>query len=121
MRKATLCGLAAAAVLAFPAQARFLHWHDSAYQGAYRGAAADNAIHTAATNPDDQLLADRIADALRADPALVDTTVTVAVNGGRVNLSGSAKDTQLAYRAERIASAVAGRGRVSGTLDPQGA
>jgi hypothetical protein len=117
MRKATLCGLAAAAVLAFPAQARFLHWHDSAY----RGPAENHAIHTAATNPDDQLLADHVADALRADPTLADTTVTVAVNNGRVNLSGSARDTQLAYRAERIASAVAGRGNVSGTLDPQGA
>ena len=116
MRKATLCGLAAAAVLALPAQARFFHGHDSAY----RGAAEDNAIHTAASNPDDQALAERVADALRADPTLYDTTVTVAANNGRVSLSGSAKDTQLAYRAERIASAVAGRGRVSGTLDPQG-
>jgi Predicted periplasmic or secreted lipoprotein len=62
-----------------------------------------------------------VADALRADPALTDTTVTVAVNNGRVSLSGSAKDTQLAYRVERIASAVAGRGHVSGPLDPQGA
>jgi osmotically-inducible protein OsmY len=117
MRKGTLCGLAAAAVLALPAQAHFLHGRDSAY----RGAAENHTIHTAAANPDDQLLADRVADALRADPALTDTTVTVAVNNGRVNLSGSAKDTQLAYRAERIASAVAGRGNVSGTLDPQGA
>jgi len=117
MRKATLCGLAAAAVLAFPAQARFFHWNDSAY----RGPPENHAIHTAATNPDDQALADKVADALRADPRLADTTVTVAVNNGRVNLSGSAKDTELAYRAERIASAVAGRGRVSGTLDPQGA
>ena len=117
MRRTTLCGLAIAAALALPAQARFFHWHDSAY----RGAAVNNAIHTAATNPADQMLADRVADALRSDPTLNGTTVTVAASRGRVNLSGSAQDTQKALRVEQVASNVAGRANVSGTIDPQGA
>ena len=67
-------------------------------------------IHTAANNPDDQALADQVADALRDARGLNGATVTVAANNGRVTLSGAAaKNTELAYRVESIASAVAGR------------
>jgi osmotically-inducible protein OsmY len=120
MRKTALCALAAAAAFALPAQARWFH-HDEGYHATYRGAPENHAIHTAASTYDDQLLADRIADALRDDPSLNDTTVTVAVVHGRVALSGSAPDGMKAQRAEQIASAVAGRGAVSGTIDTQGA
>ena len=119
MNTRLLCGLAAvAAAFALPAQARFMHWHDGAYG---HGAAADSAIHTAALNPDDQALADRVADALRDDPTLNDTTVTVAANSGRISLSGSAPDTAKASRVEQIAANVAGRRYVSGKIDAQGA
>ena len=122
MKTRILCGLAAvAAAFALPAQANgWFHHHDSDHTSYYQGTSSDNAIHTAATNPDDQMLADKVADALRADRGLNGATVTVAANDGRISLSGSAANLSDAYRIENIARSVAGRGQVAGSIDAQG-
>jgi hypothetical protein len=127
MKTRHLCGLAAiAAAFALPAQAEWFHHHDdrtTTYNNGYTygpGSPDGNPIHTAANNPDDQMLADQVADALRSDRSLKGATVTVAANAGRVSLAGSAASTTDAYRIENIASAVAGRGRVAGSIDVQG-
>ncbi|HEX4780207.1 MAG TPA: BON domain-containing protein [Usitatibacter sp.] len=83
-----------------------------------RLAADDGSIHSGAMNADDEALADRVADALRADRRLSEPgiTATVSAKDGRVALSGFAQDNRQAQRAEAIARRVAGAGNVSGTI-----
>jgi osmotically-inducible protein OsmY len=57
-----------------------------------------------------------VSDRKLSEPGI---TATVVANNGRVSLNGSAKDPAQAARAEKIASDIAGRGMVSGTLDSQ--
>lgn len=120
---ATAALASATAVFALPAHADWFHRHTdrTAYvepaPGPWR---SPNAIHSGANNPQDQALADRVADALRADPKLHGTTVTVAANRGQVMLSGSASDELRAERVEQIASSIAGRANVSGKIDVMG-
>ena len=119
--------LAAALAMSGTAFAHGLGKH-AAYDGSYVYSTDaytqinGNNIHSGGMTYDDQLLADRIASALRNDRKLSEPgiTATGAVNNGRVSLSGSAKDTAQAARAEQIASDIAGRGNVSGTLEAQG-
>jgi osmotically-inducible protein OsmY len=129
MKTRILCGLAAAAaVLALPAQANsWFHRHHDANRTTYDSTApvtpmADGSpIHTAANNPDDQMIADHVADALRSDRGLNGARVTVAVNEGRVSLAGVAANRADAYRVENIARAAAGPGRVvAGSIDSNG-
>jgi hypothetical protein len=123
MKTRILCGLAAAAaILALPAQANdWFHRHHADRTSYSAPIADDNAIHTAANNPDDQMLAEKVADALRSDRGLYGATVTVAANDGRISLSGSAANVSDAYRIQNIAKAVAGPGRVvAGSIDAQG-
>lgn len=116
--------LAITAVLAFaaagPAFAHdFFHHHARNDEAYYTTRMSDDGnIHTGATNADDQLLADRVADALRNDPKLAEPgiTATVTANNGRVSLSGFANNQQQGYRAEQDAREVAGAANVSGTL-----
>jgi len=120
MKTRILLGLTAvAAAFTLPAQAAWFHHHDSD-RTTYHTAPMpdDNAIHTAANNADDQMLADKVADALRTAPGLNGATVTVAANAGRVSLSGSAANASDAYRIQNIAKAAAGPGRVvAGSID----
>jgi len=114
-----------AAALALGAAPAFAH--DYAHHHAWNGydtaavprlAADDGNIHAGAINADDQALADRVADALRADRRLAEPgiTATVSAKDGRVALSGFAQDNRQAQCAEAIARRVAGAGNVSGTL-----
>jgi osmotically-inducible protein OsmY len=81
-----------------------------------------SAIHSGGMSAEDTALADSVAAALAADAKLkTGITVTVAAKNGRVSLAGSARDYSLAARAEKVASDVAGRANVSGTLDGEGA
>ncbi len=86
-----------------------------------RYAMGTNSVHSGGMTYEDQLLADRIAAAIAADRQLSEPgiTATVVANNGRVSLNGSAKDVTQAARAEKIASDIAGRANVSGTLDSQ--
>jgi osmotically-inducible protein OsmY len=116
---------AIAAAMALPAQSAWLHRDARVDRATYYepGPAvrsSPNAIHSGANNPADEALADRVADALRADPVLTGTTVTVAANHGQVMLSGNAPDFTRAQRVERIAVAIAGRANVSGQIDAAG-
>lgn len=128
MKTRILCGLAAvAAAFAIPAQARDWFHHHDANRTSYDTTApvipmADGSpIHTAASNPDDQAIADHVADALRSDRYLNGATVTVSVNDGRVSLSGGASSASEAYRVQNIAKAAAGPGRVvAGSIDANG-
>ena len=79
-----------------------------------------DAIHSGASNPSDEALADRVAAALAADARMHGATVTVAANSGKVSLAGSARSPEQAGHAENIARGVAGVFSVSGTLDSQG-
>jgi osmotically-inducible protein OsmY len=84
---------------------------------------SDSAIHSGARNVDDAALADSIAAAFAADRTLSKTAgfvATVSAKNGRVSLSGSAKTAEQAAKAEKIASDIAGRANVSGTLDISG-
>jgi osmotically-inducible protein OsmY len=84
---------------------------------------SDSAIHSGARNMDDAALADQIAAAFAADRTLSKTAgfvATVTARNGRVSLSGSAKNAEQAAKAEKIASDIAGRANVSGTLDISG-
>lgn len=127
MKTRILCGLAAtAAVLALPAQAAWFHRHHDANRTSYDTTepvtpmADGSPIHTAANNPDDQALADHVADALRSTRGLNGATVTVAANDGRVTISGAAANIADAYRIENIAKNAAGPGRVvAGSIDGQ--
>lgn len=125
MKSATLALAGAAICFALPAHAWPWTHHDaySRTDTGYHGrlAADDHNIHWAATNPADLDLALRIVDALKNDARLKDTTATVAVNGGRVALSGSAQSQVEAARVEQIASSIAGRANVGGQLDLMGA
>jgi hypothetical protein len=128
MKIRILCGLTAvAAAFALPAQAEgwFHHHYDTnrtSYDSGPPTPMVDgSAIHTAASNPDDQMLADKVADALRDDRGLIGATVTVAANDGRISLAGSAANVSDAYRIQNIAKSVAGPGRVvAGSIDAQG-
>ena len=81
-----------------------------------------SAIHSGGMSAEDTALADAVAAALASDAKLkTGITATVSAKNGRVSLSGSAKDYSLAARAEKVASDVAGRANVSGTLDGEGA
>jgi hypothetical protein len=126
MKTRILLGLTAvAAAFTLPAQAAWFHHHDADHTSYYSGPTTPmgdgSAIHTAANNPDDQALADKVADALRDDRGLNGATVTVAANDGRVSLSGSAANASDAYRIQNIAKAAAGPGRVvAGSIDAQG-
>ena len=120
-------GLMLTAALAMSGAA-FAHGVDkrAAYDGSYayptdRYAMGTNSVHSGGVTYDDQVLADRIAAAIAADRKLSEpgVTATVVANNGRVSLNGSAKDTTQAARAEKIASDIAGRANVSGTLDSQ--
>jgi len=99
---------AAAALLAIPAFAQ----EGATDHGATRAAPADNVIHAAALNPDDQALADRIAEALSRDKAIHNAPITVAVHRGEVTLSGPTDNQQTVSRVEEVAARIAGRGRV---------
>jgi len=84
---------------------------------------SDSAIHSGARNLDDAALADRIAAAFAADRTLSKTAgfiATVSAKDGRVSLSGNAKTAEQAAKAEKIASDIAGRANVSGTIDISG-
>jgi hypothetical protein len=123
MKTRILCGLAAAAaVLALPAQANDWFHHHHADGTSYNSAPSPDGspIHTAANNPDDQMIADQVADALRSARDLNGATVTVAVNNGRVSLAGTASVSEAA-RIQSIAKAAAGPGHVvAGSIDAQG-
>jgi osmotically-inducible protein OsmY len=56
----------------------------------------------------DQAMADRVATALAADPALQGATITVIVDGGQVNLDGTTTDQAQAAHATDVAQAAAG-------------
>jgi len=124
MKTRILCALTAvAAAIALPAQANdWFHRHHHADRASYSAPIADDgAIHTAANNPDDQMLADKVAEALRSDRGLNGATVTVSANDGRIALAGSAANVSDAYRIQNIAKAAAGPGRVvAGSIDAQG-
>ncbi len=64
----------------------------------------------------DQRLAERVANALAEDPALVGASLTVAAAGGNVALSGTTLDSIQASRARQIADSIAGVGHVSSSL-----
>jgi osmotically-inducible protein OsmY len=84
---------------------------------------SDSAIHSGSNNLSDQALSDRIAAAFAADRTLskeAGFVVTVSAKNGRVSLAGNAKNQQQAAKAEKIASDIAGRANVSGTLDISG-
>jgi osmotically-inducible protein OsmY len=83
---------------------------------------AGGTIHTGAMTYEDQLLVDRIADALASDRQLQapGITVTVTAKNGKVALSGSADSLAQAYRAERIVKNEAGAANVAGTLSTEG-
>jgi hypothetical protein len=125
MKIRILCGLTAvAAAIALPAQAAGWFHHDTnrtSYDSGPPTPMVDgSAIHTAASNYDDQMLADKVADALRDDRGLNGATVTVAANDGRVALAGSAANTGDATRIQDIAKNVAGPGHVvAGSIDAQ--
>jgi hypothetical protein len=123
MKTRILCGLAAAAaILALPAQANDWFHRHHADGTSYAAPTKDgSAIHTAANNPDDQMLAEKVADALRSDGGLNGATVTVIANDGRISLSGSAANVRDASRIQNIAKAAAGPGGVvAGSIDSQG-
>jgi osmotically-inducible protein OsmY len=108
-----------------PAQAHGWFHHDanrtSYNSGPVTPMGDGSPIHTAANNPDDQMLADKVADALRSERGLNGATVTVAANDGRVTLAGSAANVSDAYRIQNIAKSAAGPGRVvAGSIDAQG-
>jgi len=96
------------------------------YEGSYTYSSSytmnGSNVHSGGMTYEDAVLADKIASALANDRKLSEPgiTATVVANNGRVSLNGSAKDITQAARAERIASDIAGRGNVSGTLDSQG-
>lgn len=126
MKTRILCGLAAvAAAFTLPAQAAWFHHHHDADRTSYQSEPGTpmvdgSPIHTAANNPDDQALADHVADALRDARGLNGATVTVAVNNGRVSLAGAAANIADAYRIQNIAKEAAGPGRVvAGSIDGQ--
>lgn len=125
MKPLTLALAGAAISIALPAHAWPWTHHDrySSADAVYSGslAADDHNIHWAALNPADRDLALRIVDALKSDPRLKETTATIAVNNGRVALSGSAHSQMEAARVEQVASAIAGRANVGGQLDLMGA
>jgi|SRR5687767_2559488 hypothetical protein len=75
------------------------------------------ALQSGGNNLDDTLLADNVARALARDRALDGATVTVAANGGRVSVVGSANHEQ-SERARQIARRVAGN--ASGELSNTG-
>jgi osmotically-inducible protein OsmY len=77
---------------------------------------SNNAIHSGGMSADDQALAERVAAALATDSKLVHITATVVANNGRISLNGTGNAAQGA-RAEKIASEIAGRANVSGSLD----
>jgi len=84
---------------------------------------SDRAIHSGSNNMSDQALADQIAAAFAADRTLskeAGFVVTVSAKNGRVSLAGNAKNQEQAAKAEKIASDIAGRANVSGTLDISG-
>jgi len=113
-----------AVALALGAAPAFAHdyshhaWNGYGSANTARLAADDGNIHVGAMNADDLALADRVADALRADRRLSEPgiTATVTANNGQVALSGFAQDNRQAQRAEAIAKGVAGAGNVSGTI-----
>src|SRR5215831_11535347 len=124
MKIRILCGLTAVAAAAFalPAQAHGWFHHDTnrtSYNSETVTPTGDGSpIHTAASNPDDQMIADRVADALRSYHGLNGATVTVAVNDGRVSLAGAAANVADAYRIQSIAKNAAGPGHVvAGNVD----
>ena len=127
MKTRILIGLAAvSAAFAIPAQAHGWFHHDAnrtSYDTTYDNTAPmpdGSPIHTAASNPDDQMLADKVANAIRDTRGLNGATVTVAANDGRVTLSGAAANMSDAYRIENIAKNAAGPGHlVAGTIDGQ--
>jgi osmotically-inducible protein OsmY len=126
MKTRILCGLAAvAAAVTLPAQAAWFHHHHDANRATYDSQpvapmADGSPIHTAANNPDDQMIADHVADALRSARGLNGATVTVTANNGRIALSGAAANIADAYRIENIAKNAAGPGRVvAGSIDGQ--
>lgn len=83
----------------------------------------DSAVHSGGRTLDDTALADRIAAAFAADRTLSKTAgfvATVSAKDGRVSLSGNAKTAEQAAKAEKIASDIAGRANVSGTIDISG-
>jgi len=81
---------------------------------------ADSGIHAGANNPADNQLAARVAEALADEPRLDGATVTVAANGGRVSISGSADSPEQGAIAEQVARRVDGVESVSGTLSSTG-
>ncbi|HUL95126.1 MAG TPA: BON domain-containing protein [Usitatibacter sp.] len=116
---------ALAAALAMGAPAAFAHdgarhaWSHWWHYNDRTKAADDNNIHAGGVTYDDDVLANRVADALRADRTLSEpgVTATVTAKDGRVSLTGSADSIVQATRAEQIARSVAGAGNVSGTLE----
>ena len=75
------------------------------------------ALQSGGANLDDTLLADNVAMAIARDPVLRGATLTVASNGGRVSIVGSANNEQ-SERARQIARRVAGN--ASGVLSNTG-
>lgn len=116
-----LKSLAIAAVLAVPAAAvaqpyyteRITVYEHPRYEAFV--VEEGGALQSGGNNLQDTLLADSVAMAIARDPVLDGATVTVAANGGRVSLTGSA-DQEQSEHARQVAQRIAGRGNVSGEL-----
>ena len=64
----------------------------------------------------DDRIRDEIADRLTADPWIDPSEVDVAVESGRVVLSGTVADRQVKYRIEEVADSVSGVGDVENRI-----
>ena len=86
------------------------------------GLVSGSPLHSGGPTVADAQLADRVAAALASDRILSEPgiTATVSANNGRVSITGSSDNAAQAARAEQIASRVAGRGYVSGTISNTG-
>jgi osmotically-inducible protein OsmY len=102
----------AGAAFALPTQAR-----ESVY--VWGTAKSDAALHSGGTTDNDQLLADRIANALDNHPYMNGSVLTVTSNDGNVSVTGSVSDMKQAATIERIARDIAGP-RATTFLDEEG-
>jgi osmotically-inducible protein OsmY len=109
--------LVAVAAVAFAVGAAQAHDSAKREYRSYNNNSSPNAIHTGGMTAEDQALADKVADALRADPRMNGATVTVSARNGLVTLSGLAPNPGQSDIAQRDAKDVAGA-RVIGFLSP---
>lgn len=128
MKRIAIIAAATAFAATLPAQGAWWPFHRTAdTYAAHSTLPADwagrpvNNIHAGGANPADDALARRVADAVAQDWRANGADVTIVANNGSISLAGSATNQEQAARVEQIAASFVGRGRVSGTLDQQGA